>query len=151
MLVPTNPPAGEKAEILCKAVLLVLKLVAEALFPFNFQANDKLSPFTSVPFAVKLILPLTPTIAPVAAGVMDEHTGGIFLSTAHVCVAELEPLLTVATRVFAPVLNRLEFSALVFVEAPLIGLPLSVQVTSQEASLGVTLKELEASAAAAIR
>jgi hypothetical protein len=44
----------------------------------------------------------------VAAGVCDEQVGGVFFTTVHVCVVELEPLLMVATSVLLPEFNELE-------------------------------------------
>ena len=119
--------------------------------PFNDHANVKLSLLASVPLAVRLMLPLTPTIAPVAAGTIEAHTGGVFLFTVQVCVAELEPLLAVATRVFVPVLKSEEANVLLLAAAPEIGLPFKLHVTAQLASLGVTVNTLAVASAAAIR
>lgn len=148
---PIYAPAGENVVVLCEEVLVVTKLVGVAGMPFRFQSKVNASELVSVPTTVRLIPPLTPTTAPVAAGVNEAQTGGVFLLTTHVLVAELEPLLAVATKVLSPVLNTDEFKDLVVAAAPLNWLPFKVQVTAQPASLGVTEKTLAVSAAALMR
>lgn len=66
-------------------------------------------------------------------------------------MAELEPLLAVATNVLVPVLNNEDPNVLLLAALPDSALPLRVQVTRQLASLGVTEKRFEVAPAAAIR
>lgn len=63
---------------------------------------------------------------------------------------ELDPLLMVATRVLLPALRADEEIVLEF-PAPVIALPLSVQLVTQLVSLGVTLKTVDVLLAAATR
>jgi hypothetical protein len=118
--------------------------------PLSVQANVSGSELASVALAVRASVPVTPTTPPVAAGICDAHTGGVFLTTVHVCVTVLEPLLTEATKVLLPVLKLEEAICFVFA-APVKALPLSDQLTAQLGSPGVTVKVLLVAAAAEIR
>jgi hypothetical protein len=61
----------------------IVKLLGE-VDPFNVHANVSASEFASEPLAVKLIVPETPTTAPVAAGDCEAHVGGVFFTTVQV-------------------------------------------------------------------
>lgn len=126
-----------------------MKLLGE-LAPLSVQANVRLSEFASPPLAVRLILLETPTEAPMAAGVCEAQVGGEFFTTVHVCVTELEPLPTVATRVLLPEFKA-EDAIFCEFEAPVIALPFRVQVVEQLVSLGVTLNSVLVPLAAATR
>lgn len=96
-------------------------------------------------------MPVLPTTEPVAAGVCEEQVGGVFLTTVHVCEADVVPLLTVATSVLLPVFRSDEAMVFVLDLPPDIGLPFNVQVVEQLASLGVTVNTVFVPADAATR
>lgn len=77
------------------------------------------------------------TVPPVASGVCEAQVGAAFFVTVQLRVAELVPLLNVATRVLAPAENCDEK---IFTSAPELprGEPFTVQVTAHEASFGTT-------------
>jgi hypothetical protein len=104
VLVPAPEPLGENAAVLDVDVEFTEKLLADEA-PFNVQANVNGKLAADEPLAVKFKLPVSPTDDPVAAGVCDEQVGGVFFTTVQVCVAVLDPLLTVATSVLLPVLR----------------------------------------------
>jgi hypothetical protein len=106
--------------------------------PLSVQANVNGKLAAELAFAVRVRLPLIPTTLPVAAGDCEAHVGGVFFTTVHVCVAELDPLLTVATSVLLPEFNCDDKRVCVFTE-PVRALPLRAQVVTQLESLGVTL------------
>jgi hypothetical protein len=146
---PAFAPLGANAATLWLPEPLTVKFDGLAS-PLSVQANVKGKLAAELPFAVRLIDPLIPTTPPVAAGDCDAHVGGVFFTTVHVCVALLEPLLVVATRVLLPEFSCDDKIALVFA-APEIADPLRAQVVEQLASLGVTLKVVLVAAAAATR
>lgn len=81
---PAKPPAGLKVATLCAAELAIEKFVAVDGTPFNDQENVRLSLLASVALAVKLRLPLTPMVDPLAAGDCEAQAGGVFLFTVQV-------------------------------------------------------------------
>ena len=83
VLVPAPEPFGEKVATLVVPLVLTEKLLA-ADWPFNVQAKVKGRLALEAPLAVRFKLPVKPTVAPVAAGVCDEHVGGVFLTTVQV-------------------------------------------------------------------
>lgn len=132
-------------------MLVTEKFVFVDETPFKYHEKLSGSELASVPITVRLILPLIPTKAPVAAGDNDAQTGGVFLFTVHDFVAELDPLLAVATSVLLPILKSEESNVLLFDAEPETGLPFKTHVTAQLASLVVTEKALLVPEAAAIR
>jgi hypothetical protein len=96
------------------------------------------------------MFPVTPTVAPVAAGVCEAQVGGEFFTTVQVCVTELEPFPTVATSVLLPEFKPDE-AIFCELDAPVMALPFNVQVVTQLVSFGVTLKRVLVPLAAATR
>lgn len=131
-------------------VSVIEKLLGEAE-PFSVHAKVRLSEFASAPLAVRLMLPVVPTVVPVDAGACDEHVGGLFLTTVQVYEVELDPLLAVATSTLLPVLRAPELMVLDVDAPPAIADPFNVQVTAQDPSLGETVKNVSVEAESATR
>jgi hypothetical protein len=92
-----------------------------------------------VALAVKLSEAESATVAPVAAGLCDEHTGGVFFFTVQVRLTVLVPLVSVATNVLFP-LFKSDDSKPSDVLVLLMGLPLRLQLVAQAEELGTTVK-----------
>lgn len=90
------------------------------------------------------------TAPPVALGVCEAQTGGVFFTIVKVFVVELVAFETVATRVFEVCVNCDESTA-TDVAVELHGVPFNAQLTPHETSLGVTPNVVEVVPAAATR
>lgn len=131
-------------------LLTAFKIVDETDCPLSVQENVNASFSASLALATSVSEFGRATAAPVAAGVCDAQTGGVFFTTVKVFVVVLVAFETVATKVLEACVSCDERMATLVVVA-LRALPLSAQVTPHEASLGVTPKVVEVEPAAATR
>ena len=125
--------------ILCGAVPAIEKFVAVAAVPLSAQVNVSGRLAADEPVAVKLIEPLAPINAPLAAGDCDAQVGGTFRTTVHDWLAVLDPLLAETVSVLLPGFNDEDNTLIELAALPTV-LPFNCQVRTQLESLGVMPK-----------
>ena len=120
-----------------------MKKVGFAVEPFRCQVKVLVSESALLAFAVRVVVPPTPIVVPVAAGVWEAHVGTVFFVIVHVFVAVVNPFVAEAMRVFVAgpsfiAEERTELNALV----PEMGVPFRVQLKVQDASFGTATNAL---------